>query len=144
MARTDFLNRADELNYVSDMVRYVASRKQLNSEVAVRFLEKFERLLKESGKDDGSIILQDHWSLFHEVRGDYRKAIPHREREIALIEQLFEIGGPVGPINKDFLSKTIQTLAQDYLAEGEQDKAHEVLRACEKNENGKGGEGERG
>jgi hypothetical protein len=126
--RNEFLNTTDERNHLSDMVQYFASRDQCQSEEAAPYLRRFQELLDECGPDDGSIMLQDHWALLHEVRSELPKAIMHREREIELTEQLLAIGGPVGPINEAFLAEKLCALARDYSQTGEFNKANELLR----------------
>lgn len=129
--RSDFLNVADELNYLSDMIRYFVCKENSDSKEAATFLQRFGELLKRSGSDDGSIILQDHWALYQETLGDIPNAIRCREREIELIERLFAIGGPVDPINRAFLIQTMQSLARDYLQQGELERANQLLHRIE-------------
>jgi hypothetical protein len=129
--RRRFRGPGDELNYLNDMVAYFVCEEKANSEAARPFLQRFGELLKQAGSDDGSIMLQDHWALFHEALGGIPKAIMHREREIALIEDLFAIGGPVGPVNGRFLAKTMHSLVRDYLQAGEREKANQLVRRIE-------------
>jgi hypothetical protein len=114
-ARIDFLNAGDELNYLSDFVRYFASKGASNSAEAAPFLQRFSDLLQQSGSDDGSILLQDHWALLHEIKGDIPKAIEHREREVELIERLFAIGGPIGSVDYSFLAEVMDVLLSHYV-----------------------------
>ena len=121
--RTHFHSTPDELNYLSEIAWYFASTASSQSSEAISCMKRFSELLESSGVDDGSIMLQDHWALFHEMRADIPAAIRHREREIELIERLFEIGGPVDPINYAFLARTMEKLLDCYSRKGEQTKA---------------------
>ena len=126
--RHSFLGPADELNYLSDWIRYFDLHKQMEHPNKAIVLRRFEGLLRDSGIDDGSIMLQDHWALFHEVQGDAQKAILHRKREIELIQELFAIQGPVGPINSEYLRQTIKSLIEDYARVGEQENTVQIAR----------------
>jgi hypothetical protein len=126
-SRNVFLGAADELNYLSDVIKYFSLEEGVGSEEAQEALGRFEKLLKESGVDNGSIILQDHWALLYEVRADLRAAVTHRKREIELIDELMAIGGPVDPINHEFLRSTIRRLCDDYALMGEQENVSRLL-----------------
>src|SRR4051812_34582531 len=91
--RRKFLNGGDELNYLSDKIcSHLQNRRRFPKRLEA-ILHRFHDILDESGLDDGSIMLQDHWALLHEAEGRMVEAIVHREREIELIEHLFSIGG---------------------------------------------------
>jgi hypothetical protein len=127
----DFLNDADELNYLSDKIQsHSKTEHECPAEMGL-VLCCFHEILARVGLDDGSIILQDHWALLHEVEGRTKQAIEHREREIERIEHLFSIGGPVGPINQQFLIQTLHTLHQNYVRVGDFEKADAILRRIE-------------
>lgn len=118
--RHKFNNIKDELNYLSDIVRYHHAMGDRNR--ANRCLPRMKELLAVAGADDGSIILQDHWAVFHEASGNLSEAISCREREISLIRCLFQIGGPVPPIDHEFLRDVTGILARDYALAGETEK----------------------
>ena len=124
MKRHDFLSSGDELNYLNDVVRYLAA--QGDVEKVAPCLNRMHELLRPMGTDDGSIMLQDHWAVLHEIRGDFVQAVPHRQREVELIEKLFEIDGPIAPVDFGFLIQTMDALANDYLQFGEVDKEQEL------------------
>jgi hypothetical protein len=126
--RTNFLGRADELNYLSDLVRCLARETDDDINERSLTLARFEELLGESGVDDGSIILQDHWALFYEAQGDLGNAAQARAREIELIDNLFSIGGPVGPITSEYLRAAIKSLIACFSQLGELQKASQLTR----------------
>ena len=126
--RYDFLNNHDELNHLSDMIHFYIQGGHTPPMPAESLLRRFHDLLTRVGLDNGSIVLQDHWALLHEVEGRKAQAIAHREREIELIERLFAIGGPVGDINDQFLTEVLNALHQDCLDVGNMDKANDVLQ----------------
>jgi hypothetical protein len=130
--RSEFLGPPDELNYLSDMVTYFSSIGQIGSPEATALLARFAGLLEQSGLDDRSIVLQEHWALLHEVRGDMAQAIRHRERQIELIERLFAIGGPVGSVNYTFLRATMQKLVDNCRRHGQHERADELTRRIQK------------
>ena len=119
---------AIELNNLNDVIRHHIASGTIDSADAEEALHCFGTSLVENGLDDGSIMLQDHWALLHEARGDLPRAISHSEREIELVESLFAIDGPVGRIDFTFLRTLMQTLHRHYLACGEHEKAAELLR----------------
>lgn len=94
-------------------------------------LRRFHDILAGVGLDNGSIVLQGHWALLHEAEGRPAQAIKHREREIELTERLFAIGGPVGPVNQQFLIRILHALHQDCLHAGETERANAVLQRIE-------------
>lgn len=126
-----FLGPRDELNYLNDVLVYYASLSQVGTAKARKHLRRFAVLLNERGLDDGSIMLQDHWALYHELAGNYPQAIRHRKREIALIRRLFEIGGPIADVNEVFLSAKMDRLAEDYEQTGQLDLARATRRELE-------------
>jgi hypothetical protein len=130
--RRDFLGNGDELNYLSDVLTYLGSIDETGTEEAIRLLGRFADLLNQRGLDDGSIMLQDHWALLHELRGNVAQAIVHRQREIALIERSFTLGGPVGDVNHAFLRAKMEMLAHDYCRHGEQEMADQIAQQLQK------------
>src|SRR5687768_4318827 len=135
--RRTFLNAGDERNYLADVIKFLAATARLRERAAAGYLRRLEASLKAEGPDDGSILLQEYWALLYEARGDVARAIPHREREVELIERLFEIGGPVESmvagysIDHAFLAREMRILHGHYLARGERRKAALLLRRIE-------------
>src|SRR3954467_12228878 len=97
--RKYFLNPGDERNYLSDMLHCFVADGTIGSLEGAAHLSRFETLFRAKGRNDGSILLQQHWAQFFEIRGEIRRAARHREREIELIERLFAIGGPIESMN---------------------------------------------
>jgi hypothetical protein len=58
---------------------------------AAEFRDRFEQLLDQVAPSHEAIFGEECWSILHELDGDYRRAIEHREREIGLIVKLREI-----------------------------------------------------
>lgn len=125
--RCDFLNDVDELNYLNDVVRYFHIAGQ--SEKAAACLRRMEALLTPLDLDDGGIMLQDHWAVLHEVRGNIVEAIVHREREVELLDYLLSLG-PVPPM-EPFLANAMRALANDYAQVGETEKEQQLRRRIE-------------
>ena len=129
--RTKFLNPGDELNHLNDVLRYLLSNGQSRSAEAAPTLRRFGELLAERGLDDGSIVLQEHWALLYEVLEDYPRAIRHRTRQAEIVERLFEIGGPVPPIDHAYLAEVPRSLARDYQRVGDEHEAKRLLGRAE-------------
>lgn len=109
--RQSFRGPGDKLNHLRDVIEYAVASGTDRS--VKRYLRLFGEALHESGTDDGSIMLQDHWAWWLELRHDYAQAAKHRRREIRLVRRLFELGGPIGPINEKFLKSIERSLARD-------------------------------
>jgi hypothetical protein len=115
--QTAFLNAYIELNHWHDVIaRHI--RKGLACHEHV--LSRFEELLNQRGRDDGSIMLQEYWALWFEYRGAFQDAVWHRRRQIELIEQLFALGGPIDPVNHEYLDGALRRLAHNLAQIGEQ------------------------
>lgn len=129
-----FLGPTDELNYWYDLIRYYERTAELSSVEAKNCLRRFEQLLADAGMDDGTILIQKYWAVLHEARGNLSAAVPYREREIELIERLFEIGGPVRAvvpahsIDYEYLSREMRILLRHYEALGQAERAAELRR----------------
>lgn len=89
-----FSSSADERNYLGELLEHFKSRNPTNPKNIEKYLDRFERLLKRAGSDDGSILLQTHWALLHEFHGNIRRAIFHRERDIKYVTRLLTKYGP--------------------------------------------------
>ena len=122
--RTEFRSAADELNHISDLIQYASDHAEPLDE---RVVTRFGAILKSCGDDDGSIALQEHWANFHEVNGDFEKASFHRMRQIQLVEELFHIGGPIGPVNNEYLASALRSLAKCLIAMGKHAEAAQNL-----------------
>jgi hypothetical protein len=109
--RQSFRGPGNKLYHLRDMIEYAVAGG--NDRSLQRYLRLFGEALHESGTDDGSIMLQDHWAWWLELRHDYARAAKHRRREIQIVRRLFEMGGPIGPINKKFLKSIERSLARD-------------------------------
>jgi len=127
--RRMFVSEADERNYLSDMIR--ARLRGRHKPWIESLLGRFHELLARAGLDDRSIVLQEHWAVLHEAEGRIAQAIEHREREVELIETLFSLGGPIGPINHRFLKETLRTLRQNCLRVGDTARADLVRQRIE-------------
>jgi hypothetical protein len=130
--RRRFLNIRDELNYLHDIVDYHLVNNTINCDEAIEKLERFEQLLSLTGKDDGSIMLKSHWAILYEARGLYSKAAEERKQEIAYIEELFRISGPVDPINMEFLLCELNKLLENYRELGDIDNASLTIDSINK------------
>jgi hypothetical protein len=53
--------------------------------------DRMESLLADADPDQEAILGQECRSLIHEARGDLRRAIQHRKKEVALIRKLHEL-----------------------------------------------------
>jgi tetratricopeptide (TPR) repeat protein len=58
------------------------------------FADQLEKVLLALPPDENSRAIQEAWALVHETRGDLRKAVEYREKEIALCEKWVRIMGP--------------------------------------------------
>ncbi len=123
-----FMNDGDECNHLNDVV---CAHLESGDSCPKATIDRFEELLNRRGRDDGSIMLQDHWAVLLEYQGDFRKAIWHRRREAQLIELAFSLGGPIGPIDHEYLAKVLRLLASDLDRVGEQSEAAEVAKRAD-------------
>ena len=124
--QSTFSSTGSELNYLNDWISYWWHQR-LDQAKALQLCDRFEELLIPQGRDDGSLALQEHWGLLHEVRGNLDQAIWHREREIALLNRLFEISDPIGEIDHKYLANRLGGLAELYKQNGDLDKAVQAL-----------------
>ena len=118
--RRKFTSPGDELYYLRDMISYLVKQRKS----AARYINRFGVILTEMGLDDGSIMLQDHWSWWLELTGDYSEAVRHRRREAKIIRKLFRLGGPVGPINQKFLASVERHLQRNQKILARDNKEH--------------------
>jgi hypothetical protein len=129
--RQTFRSEAAELNYLNDVIQSVSSRGEISSSELKILLRRFHELLVPSGLDDGSIMLQDHWAVFHEASSNFGSAIGHRVREVELIHKLFAIDGPVGPVDLSFLLDKLSSLQRLYRELGQDENSARILELIE-------------
>lgn len=78
-----------ELDYVCRRIHYWLYGR--NSKAAARrYLGRLEHILAKLPENDLAILRQEGLALLHELRGQNRSAIKHREREIQLTERLHD------------------------------------------------------
>src|SRR2546421_5438881 len=78
-----------ELEYVCKRVHYwLYCRKSLTS--ARRYLSRLERILVQLPPNDLAILREEGRALLHELKGQTKGALEHRQREIQLMERLQE------------------------------------------------------
>jgi hypothetical protein len=82
-----FANDWEELAYLCRKIRYWLY-KERRRDKAQRFLVRLEQVLRRLPKNGIAIVQEEGWALLHELKGQIRKAIPHRRREIDLMRRL--------------------------------------------------------
>ena len=126
--RSEFPNIGQELHHISDVIQAGKAKKEpLDEDLVARF----ELLLQACGLDDGSIMLQEFWATLHEIKGDFEKAIFHRKRQVQLVEQLFAMGGPVGPIDDKYLASILRSLADSLMTTRRDEEAAQARNRAE-------------
>lgn len=128
--RRTFSSPADERDYLSEKISYWWHERGRRSE-ALRFCSRLEKLLGIVAAEDESIVVAEYRSLLHEVRRDLQQAIRFRKREVTLLQRLLEIGGPVGPVDYQYLADTLVLLGSLYAQSGNKLKAIEAVREAE-------------
>jgi tetratricopeptide (TPR) repeat protein len=132
--RRKFANDWDEIGYLYDKVLYwLYEREDVGK--ARHYAERLERLLSKTDPAHEAIFGQECWSLVYESRGDFPKAIEHRENEIRLIRRLHEISHNTPPqdlVLKDYgyddLSDRLDLLATLLHDSGCLNKAITILK----------------
>ena len=81
---------------------------ELELEKAKVYLPKLEQVLAEVSPKDKAIVGAEALALYHELRGEYGRAIHHRLREIHLMEELYE----------DIRVKNYESDTVDYMLRG--------------------------
>ncbi len=89
-----------DLNDLADRLQSRPKKKSYK-----RDLSRFQELLTKRGEDDGSIQLQEHWTLYYSLIGNIGLQKHHLQRAIELIMMLLELGGPVADIDHEYLEK---------------------------------------
>lgn len=125
--RTTFLGIGDELNYLNDVLTYARKEGLLHDCQYAISLRRFEQLIHEGEKDDGSIMLQDHWALFHELMGKFDDAARCREVELQRIAQAEKAGGPSDAFDITFRREVMLNLLHDYTQTQNNEDANRVL-----------------
>jgi hypothetical protein len=132
----------DEITYLYDQIIYWYYERS-NQKRALTYCPRLHTLLKQHASKHEAIFGEECWSLLYELRGNYRAAIRHREREIDLILKLWEISqeSPVREIvlaqyDPSDLCDRIELLAILYREVGNLDRAIVLLvesrQLCEK------------
>lgn len=88
--RTRFDGPRDEARYLYDQILHWYYRRN-DALRARRYAARLSQLVDEVDPDEGSIFGAECRSLIGELQGDLASAIRHRQREIALIQRLWEV-----------------------------------------------------
>jgi hypothetical protein len=78
-----------ELDYLCKKMRYWLYTKKQKPR-AEHYIDRLARVLRKLPENERAIIREEGLALLHELKGDLRAAIAHREREIALMERLHQ------------------------------------------------------
>ena len=132
--RRKFANVWDEIGYLYDKLLYWLYQRE-DAGKAHFYAERLERLLSKADPDHEAIFGEECRSLVSEAKGNLRKAIEHREKEIRLIRRLHELSRKA-PYEKvaltdygyDDLSDRLDLLATLYHDSGELEKAIKTLQ----------------
>ncbi len=82
-----FANSWAELDYLCKKVRYwLYTRKRKTG--AAHYRRRLERVLREVPHNDVAILREEGQALLCELKGEWRDAITHRDREIRLMQKL--------------------------------------------------------
>jgi hypothetical protein len=93
-----------ELQYVCKKIHaWLYQRKERPS--ARRYLPRLERILAALPPNDMAILKEEGLALLHELKGEIKEAIKHRQREIQLMEKLHDAVN--GRISDPALRKSI-------------------------------------
>jgi hypothetical protein len=57
---------------------------------ASEMLRDLEKLLLQVSPDDGAIVTAEGFAIFHELREEFRLALSYRQREVELMNQLYD------------------------------------------------------
>jgi tetratricopeptide (TPR) repeat protein len=88
--RRKFRSAWDELDYLYHKILHWYYEKGDRGR-ALAYSARFETLLRKHAATHEAIFGEGCWSLLFELKGNLAKAIRHREREIELIHQLWEV-----------------------------------------------------
>jgi hypothetical protein len=76
-----------ELDYLCQKTRYWLYLREKKSS-AGRYTGRLAKVFRELPTNEVAILREEGFALLYELKGDFGKAIAHREREIHLMEQL--------------------------------------------------------
>lgn len=131
--RRKFANHWDEIEYLYHKLLYWLYEREDESK-ARAYADRLEKVLAKADPKQEAILGQECRSLVSETKGDFPKAIEHREHEIRLIRCLHEIslGTATEPITlRDYgypdLSARLDLLARLYHSAGQLDRAITTL-----------------
>src|SRR6267378_2507429 len=82
-----FANVWSELDYLCQKIRFWLYARQQKAN-ADRYTNRLARVLRELPENDLAIIREEGLALLYQLKGEFSKAIAHREREIHLMERL--------------------------------------------------------
>jgi tetratricopeptide (TPR) repeat protein len=140
-ARRKFASRWDEIEYLYHKLLYWLYERE-DARRARRYADRLEQLLRPADPHQEAILGEECRSLVHESRGELRKAIEHREKEIRLIRRLHDVSrdapfeeAMLGDYGYDDLSDRLDLLAVLYHDSGDLERAIRTLqeskRLCE-------------
>ena len=129
--RRKFLGGWDQILYLYDKILYWFYSRHRRSE-ALRFSVKLERLLRIHAPGHVAVKGEECWSLIYEIKGNLRKAIKYREKEIQLIRRLQRIGQGTDGYGAGDLADRLDLLAILYDDAGDTGRAIKVLRQSQK------------
>jgi tetratricopeptide (TPR) repeat protein len=131
--RRKFANHWDEIEYLYHKVLYWLYEREEESK-ARPFADRLGKVLAKADPKQEAILGQECRSLVYETKGDFPKAIAHRDQEIRLIRRLHEIslGTATEAITlRDYgyadLSARLDLLARLYHVAGQLDRAITTL-----------------
>ncbi len=139
--RRKFASPWDEIGHLYDKLLYWLYQRE-DVRKARPYAKRLEQLLPKADPEQEAIFGAECWSLVYETKGNFRKAIEHRENEVRLMRRLHEISRTAPNKNLvlqfcgyDDLSDRLDLLATLYHDSGNLDKAIAVLgeskRLCE-------------
>jgi hypothetical protein len=88
--RRKFADTWYEIGYLYDKLLYWLYQRD-DAKKARPFADRLAKLLPKADPEQDSISGEECRSLVYEVKGDFPRAIKHREKEIRLIRRLHEI-----------------------------------------------------
>jgi tetratricopeptide (TPR) repeat protein len=134
LKRRKFVSHWDEIGYLYDKLLYWLYERE-DAGKARPYAERLERLLRKADPAHEAIFGEECRSLACESKGDFLRAIEHRENEIRLIRRLHEISRKppwddltLKDYGYDDLSDRLDLLATLYHDSGSLNKAIAMLR----------------
>lgn len=136
--RRKFANAWDEIRYLYDKLLYWLYQRE-DPGKARSYAERLEKLLTLTDPNHEAIFGEECRSLVFEAKGDLRKSLQHREKEVRLIRRLHEVARHAANpdlVLKDYgygdLSDRLDLLATLYHDAGQIDKAIAILKESKK------------